>query len=124
MKLKLTQFLPGALLTAVLLGAPILFAQAQSALDLKLTDSQKTQLKAIQTTTHSSITQLLTAEQQAQLTAAEKSGQHFRKALSAVKLTNDQIVKVHALQQAERQQEDAVLTPEQQQKIHSKPSGG
>lgn len=121
MKLKLSQLLPGALLATALLGTPMLIAQAQSALDLKLTDAQKTQLKTIQTTTHSSITQLLTPEQQEQLATAQKSGQHFRKALSAVKLTNDQIIKIHALQQAERQQEDAVLTPEQQQKLHPKP---
>ncbi|MFN6567662.1 Spy/CpxP family protein refolding chaperone [Dendronalium sp. ChiSLP03b] len=86
--------------------------------DINLTDNQKAQMKQIREQTQAKILAMLSAEQQEKFKAANKDGRGSPlRSLRSLDLSADQKQKVQELLSAQRQQMQAILTPEQQAKM-------
>ncbi|MDF5711722.1 MAG: P pilus assembly/Cpx signaling pathway, periplasmic inhibitor/zinc-resistance associated protein [Nostoc sp. S4] len=116
--------------------SPLLLAQTPQKpkgpwADLGLTDTQKSQIQAIQRDSRAKFEAVLTPEQKAKLEAAKQArqanrqagqrqpGQHRggRKNFADLNLTEAQKTQMRQIRESEKQQIQAVLTPEQQQKL-------
>ncbi|MBH8565751.1 hypothetical protein I8748_26870 [Nostoc sp. CENA67] len=86
--------------------------------DLNLTDTQKTKAKQIEEQTQAKILAVLTSEQQEKFKAATQ-GYHESpiRIIRSLNLSAEQKQKIHEIQRAQRQQFQAILTPEQQAKM-------
>ena len=100
-------------------SAPTAITQvSEKTSDLNLTDAQKAQMKQIREQTQGKIVALLSSDQQNQFKAANQ-GRHESpmKVLRSLNLSADQKQKVHEILNDQRQQIQAILTPEQQAKM-------
>ncbi|MFH7028305.1 MAG: Spy/CpxP family protein refolding chaperone [Heteroscytonema crispum UTEX LB 1556] len=86
---------------------------------LNLTQEQKDKMKEIRENTRAQIQGILTAEQQQQFQTAAQSGQRQRprQVFASLNLTEQQKTQIRQIMQTSKQQMQAVLTPEQQQKV-------
>ena len=108
-------------------STPSAIAQgADKGSDLNLTDAQKAQMKQIREQTQTKIVALLSADQQKQFKAATADGHEpAMKALHDLNLSADQKKQVSEIIRTQRQQTQAILTPEQQAKFkQNHPSRG
>ena len=86
--------------------------------DLNLTDAQKAQMKQIREQTKTKIAALLSPDQQTQFKAAsEGSHKSPMKVLRSLNLSKEQKQQVREIMSSQRQQMQAILTPEQQAKM-------
>lgn len=86
--------------------------------DLNLTDAQKAQMKQIRAQTQAKIVGLLSSDQQKQFKAAtQEKHESLMKELKTLNLSDTQKQQVREIMSAQRQQIDAILTPEQQAKM-------
>ncbi|WP_138500782.1 Spy/CpxP family protein refolding chaperone [Nostoc sp. PA-18-2419] len=116
--------------------SPLLLAQTPQKpkgpwAELGLTDTQKSQIQAIRRDSRTKFEAVLTPEQKAKLEAAKQArqaerqagqrqpGQHRggRKNFADLNLTEAQKTQMRQIRESEKQQIQAVLTPEQQQKL-------
>lgn len=95
---------------------------------LGLTDAQKTQIKEIRRNSRTQMDAILTPEQKQQLEAAKQArqgqprqargqGERPKKGWASLNLTEDQKTKMRGIRESEKNQIQAILTPEQQQKF-------
>jgi periplasmic protein CpxP/Spy len=86
---------------------------------LNLTQDQKDKIKEIRENTRTQIQGILTTEQQEQFKTAMQSGQRQRprQVFATLNLTEQQKTQIRQIMQTSKQQMQAVLTPEQQQKV-------
>jgi Spy/CpxP family protein refolding chaperone len=86
--------------------------------DLNLTNAQKTQMKQIREQTRAKIVGILSPDQQQQFKAATQ-GKHESpmKELRSLNLSDTQKQQVRDIMSAQRQQINAILTPDQQAKM-------
>ena len=146
MKLKAFSLLAGAIaltLTATSFAvnaqtaspSPVLLAQTPQKergpwKELGLTDAQKTQIQAIKRDSRTKMEAVFTPEQKAKLEAAKQARQAQRQAgqqqpgqrqgkrgYADLNLTEAQKTQIRQIRESEKQQIQAVLTPEQRQKI-------
>lgn len=86
--------------------------------DLNLTDTQKAQMKQIREQTQAKILALLSSDQQKQFKAAAQGNRESpMKVLRSLNLSAEQKQQIREIQRAQRQQTQAILTPEQQAKM-------
>ncbi len=86
--------------------------------DLNLTDAQKAQMKQIREQTKTKIAALLSPEQQTQFKAASQgSHESPMKVLRSLNLSKEQKQQAREIMRDQRQQIQAILTPEQQAKM-------
>ncbi|WP_375506185.1 Spy/CpxP family protein refolding chaperone [uncultured Nostoc sp.] len=143
MKLKVLSLVAGAIaltLTATSFAvnaqtaspSPVLLAQTPQKergpwKELGLTDAQKTQIQAIKRDSRTKLEAVFTPEQKAKLEAAKQARQAQRQAgqgqrrgkggYADLNLTEAQKTQIRQIRESEKQQIQAVLTPEQRQKI-------
>lgn len=140
MKLKALSLLAGAIaltLTATPLAvkaqtqssSPLVVAQAKEKgpwQSLGLTDAQKNQIQQIRRNTRTQIEGVLTQEQKDKLRAAYEARQAQRQAgqrprmgknFAELNLTEAQKTRIRQISESSKRQIEAVLTPEQQEKI-------
>ncbi|MCV3213146.1 hypothetical protein OGM63_06340 [Plectonema radiosum NIES-515] len=95
---------------------------------LGLTDAQKTQIKDIRSNSRAQMEAILTSEQKQQLEAAKQAhqgqsrqergqGQRPKRGFASLNLTEEQKTKMREIRESEKNQIQAILTPEQQQKF-------
>ena len=100
-------------------SAPTAIAQVSEKIsDLNLTDAQKAQMKQIREQTQAKIVALLSSDQQKQFKATNQ-GRHESpmKGLRSLNLSAEQKQQVKEILNTQRQQFQAILTPEQQAKM-------
>ncbi len=135
MKLKKLSLIAGAValsLTAVpfavqaqTTSSPFLVAQVPqgkgSFQNLGLTDTQKAQIAEIRRNTKAKMDAVLTPQQREQLANAKKdrqaNRQDRRNFKASLNLTEDQKAQMRQIMESQKSQIDAVLTPEQRQKL-------
>ena len=124
MKVKPSIFIAG--IAAIAITAIPVVAQAGpnngriGGVELNLTAEQKAQLQQIGQQTGSQIESLLTPQQREQIRANASQGSRTgnKQALSAqLNLSNEQISKIQEIRKSSEQKMQAVLTPEQLEKI-------
>lgn len=100
-------------------SAPTAIAQVSDKIsDLNLTDAQKAQMKQIREQSQAKIVALLSSDQQKQFKAANQgSHESPMKVLRSLNLSAEQKQQVYEIINAQRQQIQAILTPEQQAKM-------
>jgi len=99
-------------------SAPTATQVSERMSDLNLTDAQKAQMKQIREQTSAKIVGLLSSDQQKQFKAANQGGHESpMKELRSLNLSADQKQKVREILSTQRQQIQAILTPEQQAKM-------
>lgn len=95
---------------------------------LGLTDSQKTQIKEIRRNSRAQMEAILTPEQKQQLEAAKQErqgqprqargqGERPKKGWASLNLTEEQKTKMREIKESEKNQIQAILTPQQQQQL-------
>lgn len=95
---------------------------------LGLTDAQKNQIKDIHRNSRAQMEAILTPEQKQQLEAAKQArqgqprqqtgqGQRPKKGFASLNLTEEQKTKMREIRESEKNQIQAILTPEQQQQL-------
>jgi protein CpxP len=95
---------------------------------LGLTDSQKTQIKEIRRNSRAQMEAILTPEQKQQLQAAKQArqgqprqqrgqGEGAKKGWASLNLTPEQKTKMREIRESEKNQIQAILTPQQQQQL-------
>ncbi|BAY23440.1 hypothetical protein NIES2100_32050 [Calothrix sp. NIES-2100] len=86
--------------------------------DLNLTDTQKAKAKQIREETQAKILAVLNSDQQEKFKAATQGqNESSLRILRSLNLSADQQQKIREIQRTQRQQFQAILTPEQQAKI-------
>jgi periplasmic protein CpxP/Spy len=86
--------------------------------DLNLTDAQKAKMKQIRAQTQTKILAVLSDDQQEKYNAAAQGKQEpSMKVLRSLNLSAEQKQKIRDIQRDQRQQIQAILTPEQQAKM-------
>ena len=130
MKKPLSFLLPGAI-AIVLIGAPMVAAQARSLNrlaqnqqpkqerlnQLNLTEAQRTRMREIRESTQSQVQGVLTQEQRDRYQAAIQQGQNPRQAMRSLNLSEAQRTRIREIKQASKTQMQEVLTPEQRQQL-------
>lgn len=124
MKVKPSLFIAGIAAIAITAAPTVVQAELNnsrmSGAELNLTAEQKSQLQQIGQETRSQIESVLTPQQREQLKAnlSQRSRTGNRQASTAqLNLSNEQISKIQKIKKSSKEQMQAVLTPEQLEKI-------
>ncbi len=84
---------------------------------LGLSETQQAQIQAIRQKTREQMKNVLTSQQQEQLTAAMQNPQARRAALQNLNLTEDQKDKMQQIMKSQETQIEAILTPQQKKQL-------